>query len=268
MTSKRGRLVDLRGLKIEHTKGSDLVRILCTDFKVNQGDCIALVGPSGSGKTSLLEVLGLLVRPKSVDHFTIWPDASETPVDLAALADTAQERAYLDETADFRAAFVATMPQKGALLQNFTAFENAALHPTLAGMTSAEARRRISEWARLLGVETHLDKRPFEISGGEAQRIALVRALAPGPDLILADEPTASLDPTLRSIAYGLMRNAAEQASAAVVITTHDPEAAAAEGFEIIKANSSKGDDGAPEHRFHRSTPVADAPHPSFEAAM
>lgn len=254
MTVPARTMVELQGLSIERAgAGEDPgVRILVSDFTLVPGDSVALVGPSGSGKTSILEVLGLLTRPQSVLRFRIHPPDAAGPTDVAALAAAHSDSGYLDRTSALRASFVATVPQRGALLSHLTGLENAALHPALTRLGRKAATERIMDWAQRLGVERQLLRHPGAVSGGEAQRLSLVRALAPGPGLILADEPTASLDPTRKAEALELMREAATDAGAAVVIATHAPEIAGAAAFEIVPVRSRRAPDGVPEHNICR----------------
>jgi len=180
------------------------VALAPTDCQVQAGDRIALIGPSGSGKSTLLHLMAGLDSPT---HGTIsWPAIGAR-----------------DELQPGR---VAVIFQGPSLLPALTIVENVALPLVLDGMSDADARLRARRSLDLLELPELADKLPEEISGGQAQRVAVARALAGKPVLILADEPTGQLDRANGAIVVDVLLAAAEHAGAALVVTTHDPTVA------------------------------------------
>jgi putative ABC transport system ATP-binding protein/lipoprotein-releasing system ATP-binding protein len=180
------------------------VALTPTDCQVHAGDRIALVGPSGSGKSTLLHLMAGLDSPT---HGTVsWP----------AIGDR-------DELAPGRAAVIFQGP---SLLAALTVRENVALPLVLDGMRDRDARARAIDALARLSLGELADKLPEEISGGQAQRVAVARALAGKPVLILADEPTGQLDRANGAIVIDVLLAAAEHAGAALVVSTHDPTVA------------------------------------------
>jgi putative ABC transport system ATP-binding protein/lipoprotein-releasing system ATP-binding protein len=180
------------------------VALAPTDCQVQAGDRIALVGPSGSGKSTLLHLMAGLDTPT---HGQIsWP------------AIGARE--------DLQPGRVAVIFQGPSLLPALTVRENVALPLVLDGVRDADARERAGDALELLDLGELADKLPEEISGGQAQRVAVARALAGKPVLILADEPTGQLDRANGAIVVDVLLHAAEHAGAALVVATHDPTVA------------------------------------------
>jgi putative ABC transport system ATP-binding protein/lipoprotein-releasing system ATP-binding protein len=185
--------------------GTATVALAPTDCEVHPGDRIALVGPSGSGKSTLLHLMAGLDAPT---HGQLsWPA-------IGAREDLAPGR-------------VAVIFQGPSLLSALTVRENVALPLVLDGMRDADARIRAGEALERLDLAELADKLPEEISGGQAQRVAVARALAGQPVLILADEPTGQLDRANGAIVIDVLLEAAEHAGAALVVSTHDPAVAA-----------------------------------------
>jgi putative ABC transport system ATP-binding protein/lipoprotein-releasing system ATP-binding protein len=176
-----------------------------TDLTIGEGARVALVGPSGSGKSTLLHLMAGLDDP-TVGSIT-WP--------------------ALGSRSELRPGRVAVIFQGPSLLAALTVLENVALPLVLGGATNADARAHASETLERLGLTALTDKLPEEISGGQAQRVAVARALAGSPRLILADEPTGQLDRDNGAAVVQVLLAAAEHAAAALVVATHDPTVAA-----------------------------------------
>jgi putative ABC transport system ATP-binding protein/lipoprotein-releasing system ATP-binding protein len=176
-----------------------------TDCEVTSGARIALLGPSGSGKSTLLHLLAGLDEP-TVGTMQ-WP----------ALGD----RAHL------RPGPVAVVFQGPSLLPPLTVLENVALPGVLDGASDADARVHARAALDLLDLAELADKLPEEISGGQAQRAAVARAVAGRPRLMLADEPTGQLDRAHGAALVDVLLEAADHADAALVVATHDPTVAA-----------------------------------------
>ncbi|HEX8157274.1 MAG TPA: ATP-binding cassette domain-containing protein [Solirubrobacteraceae bacterium] len=200
-------LVHCDGVARTYGSGSTAtVALQPTDLTVHAGARIALVGPSGSGKSTLLHLMAGLDEP-TVGSVT-WP----------ALGSRSQ----------LRPGPVAVVFQGPSLLAPLTVLENVALALVLGGATDSAARARASEALERLALGELSEKLPEEISGGQAQRVAVARALAGAPRLILVDEPTGQLDRENGAAVVEVLLAAAEHAAAALVIATHDPTVAAA----------------------------------------
>jgi putative ABC transport system ATP-binding protein/lipoprotein-releasing system ATP-binding protein len=181
------------------------VALAPTDVKVRPGDRIALVGPSGSGKSTLLHLMAGLDTPT---HGQVsWP------------AIGAREQLHPGR--------VAVIFQGPSLLPALTVLENVALPLVLDGTRDAQARSEARDALDMLGLGELADKLPEETSGGQAQRVAVARALAGHPLLILADEPTGQLDRPNGATVVDVLLEAAQHSGAALVVATHDPAVAA-----------------------------------------
>ena len=180
-------------------------------FEVEKGEFLAVMGPSGSGKTTLLNLIS------TIDTLT----AGEILID-----GVDPHGLDKNELALFRRHKLGFIFQDFNLLQMLTVEENMVLPLTLDYVPTDEMARRVLELARKLGLEPILHKRPNEISGGEAQRTAIGRALIHNPSLILADEPTGNLDSKASRDVLELLKNVSEESGATIVMVTHDPIAA------------------------------------------
>lgn len=181
------------------------------DLTIEQGEFIALVGPSGSGKSTLLNLLGGLDRPTGGE---VWLN------DLALHeADSRALTAYRKERIGF-------IFQSFNLLPRLTALENVAVPLMLAGVDKREREERAQAMLERVGLGHRLDHYPTELSGGEQQRTAVARALIHKPDLILADEPTASLDPERARDIMQLLEDLSRETGKTLVASLHSVEQA------------------------------------------
>ena len=189
------------------------------DLSVQRGEVLAVMGPSGSGKSTLLYCLaGILV-----------PDSGEVSFDGQRL-DTMRE----EQRSRLRRDRFGFVFQSGQLVPELTAEENVALPLLLGGTHRKEALRGARAWFERLeldGLERH---RAGEMSGGQAQRVALARGLVAHPDVLFADEPTGSLDSLTGELVMGLMTGAAREERTTVVLVTHEPRVAAYADREVI----------------------------------
>jgi putative ABC transport system ATP-binding protein len=190
-----------------------------TTFAVTPGEIVAVMGPSGSGKSTLLHCLaGILV-----------PDSGEVRYAgrrIDALGE--QERSALRRD---RFGFVF---QFGQLVPELTAQENVALPLMLAGQPRAAAMRSASQWFARLDLDGLQDRRSGELSGGQAQRVALARGLVTEPDVLFADEPTGALDSLTGEQVMDLLTSSAREHGTTVVLVTHEPRVAAYADREVI----------------------------------
>ncbi len=207
MTSSR---LHVRSLRFGYRGRPDL--IVDVDLSVDAGEVVALRGPSGSGKSTLLYLIGLYLRPA---HGSIELDGEET----TTLGD--RERSRL------RAHRIGFVFQDAGLQPSASLLENVAEGAFYGGSSLEAARGRALALMARYGIDHLADRRASQVSGGEAQRAALCRALVRDPVLVLADEPTGNLDPANAAAVIDGLR-AAAAAGAAVIIATHSPSVAEA----------------------------------------
>jgi lipoprotein-releasing system ATP-binding protein len=180
---------------------------------VGEHEFIAITGPSGSGKSSLLYLLGLLDRPTS-----------------GALRMAGQDTSSLDDDAlaRLRLEMLGFVFQFHFLLPEFSVLENVTLPMRKMGRLSSTAmRERAASLLEELGLAGHLDKRPDQLSGGQRQRVAVARALANDPHVVLADEPTGSLDSKSSEQVFQILQDLVKKRGKTVIAVTHDMEIAA-----------------------------------------
>lgn len=182
------------------------------DLQVEKGEVVAIVGPSGAGKTTLLQIMGTLDRP---DRGCVRLDGT----DLSRL----NER----ELAHVRNREIGFIFQFHQLLPEFTALENVMMPALIARNDPAEAARKARGLLDYLQLGHRYDHKPAELSGGEKQRVAVARALMNNPSVILADEPSGSLDSHNRDELHRLLLDLRKQFDVAVIIVTHDKDLAA-----------------------------------------
>ena len=176
-------------------------------LEVAQGELIALSGRSGSGKTTLLNIIAGLDAPTSGQ---VWVDGAEV---------TAMSR---DERLRLRRETIAMIFQSFALLPVLSAAENVGVPMRLARMPSAAREQRARDLLALVGLAGREHQRPYELSGGEQQRVAVARALANSPRLLLADEPTGQLDSATAAVIMGLLRTIVHAEGLTGIVATHD----------------------------------------------
>ncbi|WP_103349508.1 ABC transporter ATP-binding protein [Amycolatopsis sp. CA-128772] len=187
-------------------------------LSVSAGEVLAIMGSSGSGKSTLLHCLAGIIRP---DAGTI----SYRGADLAGMDD--KGRSALRRT-DFGFVF-----QFGQLVPELSCLENVALPLRLTGSRRKQAEARAADWLARLEVGELAKRRPGDVSGGQAQRVAVARALVTGPKVVFADEPTGALDSLNGEKVMQLLTQAARESHAAVVLVTHEPRVAAYSDREV-----------------------------------
>ncbi|WP_129339837.1 ABC transporter ATP-binding protein [Cellulomonas endophytica] len=182
------------------------------DVDLHDGEALAVMGPSGSGKSTLLHCLaGILV-----------PAAGEVTLRGAPVSRLSDRERSLLRRRRFGFVF-----QFGQLLPELPAQENVALPLLLLGVPRAEAVTRARQWLGWLGLGGMEERRPGELSGGQAQRVAVARALVAGPEVVFADEPTGALDRATGAEVMRVLTGATRAAGASLVVVTHDEETAA-----------------------------------------
>ena len=224
-------LVDARGIvKSYPVGGTSLTVLRDLDLQVEPGEMVAIVGASGVGKSTLLHVLGGLDR---ADRGTV--SIAETMV--TALADS--------ELVAFRNRRIGFVFQFHHLLPEFSAVENAEMPMRIARLPAAEARPRAEALLQRVGLGERLTHRPGALSGGEQQRVAVARALAMRPSVLLADEPTGDLDEQTADALHALLREMHREDGLTSIIATHNLRLAAGcdrvlrlEGGRLVQATS------------------------------
>lgn len=181
-------------------------------LKVDNGEVISITGPSGAGKTTLLQIMGSLDRP---DGGRVLYDGQ----DITRMGEK--------ELSAFRNKHIGFVFQFHQLLPEFTALENIMIPMLIAGNGMKQASARAKELLEMLGLADRAQHKPSELSGGEKQRIAVARALANQPDVILADEPSGSLDTKNKEELHKLFFNLRDKLGQTFVIVTHDESLAA-----------------------------------------
>ena len=213
MTARAAHL-ETDGLAVGASDGDRDFRLEIGRLEIRSGEVLGLSGPSGTGKTMLLEVLGLLRRPAPGASFRLRTEEAE--VDLAALWQSGAARS---EAPTLRGKHFGFVPQSGGLLPYLTVSENIAISQRIAGRPAPDWQ---SELEDLLGLSKLGRLKPSALSIGQRQRVAIARALAHRPAFLIADEPTAALDPENALTALSLLMDAARTGHAAVILSSHD----------------------------------------------
>ena len=182
------------------------------DLHINKGEIVSIVGPSGAGKTTLLQIIGTLDKP---DSGSIVIDG----IDVSNLSKA--------KLSDFRNRHLGFVFQFHQLLPEFTALENIMIPAFIAGTSQSEAKERAMELLKFMGLEDRASHKPNELSGGEEQRVAVARALVNKPAVILADEPSGSLDSKNKAELHQLFFDLRDKFGQTFVIVTHDESLAA-----------------------------------------
>ena len=181
------------------------------DLHISRGEVVSVVGPSGAGKTTLLQILGTLDRP---DTGTVMVDG----IDVTKLSQK--------KLADFRNQHLGFVFQFHQLLPEFTAIENIMIPAYIAGVSPRKAKQRAKELLEFMNLSDRAAHKPNELSGGEKQRVAVARALVNNPAVILADEPSGSLDSKNKEELHQLFFDLRNKFGQTFVIVTHDEQLA------------------------------------------
>lgn len=181
------------------------------DLTISKGEFVSIIGASGAGKTTLLQIIGSLDKA----------DEGELIVDGIVL-----NRLSDKELAAFRNQHIGFVFQFHQLLPEFTALENVCIPALIAGVKSKDAEKRGKELLTQMGLSARMQHKPGELSGGEKQRVAVARALMNQPSLILADEPSGSLDSANKKELHSLLRKLCNEYGLTVLLVTHDKDLA------------------------------------------
>ena len=178
------------------------------NLTIDKGEFIACVGPSGSGKSTLMNIIGCIDVPNSGNVY---------------FADKKIDYTHLSHLSTFRAQSLGFIFQSFNLVPVLSAYENVEYPLLLLNLTSKERKKRVSKLIEHVGLTKYASHKPNELSGGQKQRVAIARALVNNPQLVLADEPTASLDEETSHQILSLMKRLNKEHQVTFMITTHDP---------------------------------------------
>lgn len=197
-------MIEIKGV----TKSFGSLQVLKgIDLRIEKGEIVSIVGPSGAGKTTLLQILGTLDKP---DGGSVVVDGIETST------------LSTNKLSEFRNTHLGFVFQFHQLLPEFTAVENIMIPAYIAGMKPKETRNRAEELLEFMGLSDRATHKPNELSGGEKQRVAVARALMNNPAVILADEPSGSLDSKNKEELHKLFFELRDKFGQTFVIVTHD----------------------------------------------
>jgi lipoprotein-releasing system ATP-binding protein len=198
------KMIHLEGV----TKRFDSLQVLKgIDLDIEKGEMVSIVGPSGAGKTTLLQIMGTLDEPDSGE---VWIDGTDT------------QRMGEKEQALFRNKHIGFVFQLHQLLPEFTALENVMIPGLISGVSMRESASRAKELLILMGLSDRIAHKSDELSGGEKQRVSVARALMNNPVVILADEPSGSLDTRNKDELHQLFFDLRDRFGQTFVIVTHD----------------------------------------------
>ena len=201
-------MIDIRHI----TKSFGSLQVLKgIDLHIGKGEVVSIVGPSGAGKTTLLQIIGTLDRPDSGQVIVDGIDTSQLST---------------KKLSDFRNQHLGFVFQFHQLLPEFTAIENIMIPAYIAGLSQKQAKARATELLEFMGLSDRATHKPNELSGGEKQRVAVARALVNKPAVILADEPSGSLDTKNKEELHQLFFDLRNQFGQTFVIVTHDEQLA------------------------------------------
>lgn len=192
--------------------GNDLHVLRGASVSIRRGETVALVGPSGAGKSTLLHIAGLLERPDGGD---------------VIVGGTSCRRLGDDARTALRRTAIGFVYQFHHLLPEFSALENIVVPQMIAAAAKSAARDRARDLLGMVGLADRAMHRPAKLSGGEQQRVAIVRALANSPDVLIADEPTGNLDQETADRVFALLMQLTHETGVAALVATHNPDLAA-----------------------------------------
>tara|TARA_B100000029_G_C17534244_1_gene944290 strand:+ start:19 stop:687 length:669 start_codon:yes stop_codon:yes gene_type:complete len=201
-------LIKLNDINQTYTQGKSTIEVFSNlNLDLNVKNNIGIIGPSGSGKSSLLNILGLIEKPKSGDYFFNGNDCINIKV---------------EKRTNIRKKDIGFIFQNNQLLEDFTVLENIALPLILNGESYSRSINESLKLLKILGLEKRRKFKPGLLSGGEQQRVAIARAIIKKPLLLLADEPTGSLDDLTASLVFDFMLKLSKENGILTIIATHN----------------------------------------------
>ncbi len=202
------------------------------ELVIRQAEKVALVGFSGCGKSTLLDLLAMILQPDSSQEFAFF-SAENNRLDVAQT----WRRKNLDRLAGARMRNIGYVLQTGGLLPFLSVYDNIALSCYGLGLAEQDAVKSVAD---KLGIERHLQKLPAQLSVGERQRVSIARAMAHEPSVVIADEPTASLDPINADEIMGLFTRLTDEQGVTLILATHEWDRVEELGFRHVKFNLEK----------------------------
>lgn len=228
-------MISLRDVRKTRGAGPQRYSLVIPRLELSVGQHVALVGASGSGKSTLLDLLALVSAPDQAQRFDFFP--SHGAVDIAGLwRDNAQNR-----LASLRSQHLGYVLQTGGLLSFLSVRDNIGLSRKLLGLRNDGTVERLAEQ---LEIGDQLHKKPQALSVGQRQRVSCARALAHNPQLVLADEPTAALDPLNAGRVMQLLLSRARDRGVGCVVATHDEVLARSAGLAMLRIRCERDADG------------------------
>ncbi len=207
-------------------------------LQIALGEKIALIGQSGCGKSTLLDILAMVLRPSEVGAFRFRPEPGAPPLDIAEH----WHKKRLNLLGDLRKKRMGYVMQTGGLLPYLSVRDNIGLSRRLLGMPDDDT---VDTLAKALGIYRHLGKRPGLLSVGERQRVAIARGLAHRPSIVIADEPTAPLDPIAARKIMALFIELVEEMQITVIVASHDWNRVENLGLRRLAHRTRQKGDGA-----------------------
>jgi len=204
-------IIDIKKLRKVYGDGVELVALDDVDLTIKEGEVLSIVGPSGSGKSTLLNMIGLLDTPSDGE---IWLKGQNIT------------KASSEERARLRNKELGFIFQYHHLLPEFSAVENVMMPLLISGMDKKEARHRAITLLEDVGLGDRLNNKPNQLSGGQNQRVAVARALAGHPSIVIGDEPTGNLDSKSSDMIYELLRKLNREMNQTFILVTHDMDMA------------------------------------------
>jgi putative ABC transport system ATP-binding protein len=205
--------LEVRNLsKFWDSQAGRVIGVSNISFNVRKGEFVSIVGPSGSGKSTLLNMLGALERPSAGQVFI-------NGLDVFSMNDS--------QAATLRNKSIGFIFQSYNLIGRTNVLKNVEFPAIIGGMNKSERRRRATKLLNFLGLKSKIKSKPFNLSGGEQQRVAIARSLMNNPAIILADEPTGNLDTKTGADVFELLKLLSNKFKRTIIMVTHNPELAA-----------------------------------------
>jgi len=212
-------------------------RLRVPSLRISRGEKIALIGESGCGKSTLLDLLSFILEPSETGGFLFQPEPDSDELDIALH----WRKRRLNRLAELRKRHIGYVMQTGGLLPYLKVYDNIALSRHVLGLPDDDTVTRL---AGELGLERHLHKLPDALSTGERQRVAIGRALAHRPSIVIADEPTASVDPFAAEKIMSLLIGLVEELGITVIVASHAWRHINRLGLRRLAHHTRRSDDG------------------------
>jgi len=232
-----GTIYHLRNVVLDRKSEGVSFRLNVPSLQIRQGEQIAVIGESGCGKSTLLDILAFIAKPSHIDSFRFRPNNSDAPIDIGA----DWQKNQLNQLGELRKQYIGYVMQTGGLLPYLTVRDNINLSRSVLRMKKDDT---VDTLARELGIARHLDKLPGTLSTGERQRVAIARGLAHQPSIVIADEPTASVDPFAAEKIMALFMELAEDRNITVIVASHAWRHIKRLGLRRLAHHTSRSEDG------------------------